>query len=339
MLRLDSIRFAYGEDDVLRDFGFDAEAGEVTCLTGPSGCGKSTALRLVAGLLAPGGGSIELDGEQIASPGQGLAPERRSVGLVFQEGALFPHLDVAGNVAFGLKGETSAIDRWLDMMQISELRNRMPHELSGGQRQRVALARALAPSPRVLLFDEPYANLDQGLRRRLREQVRDLVKTLGTIAVFVTHDADDVIELADKVVAVDDGRVVQFGTPRDLFDSPAHLSVAKMFGQAQTLAATRRGDVLDTRLGDWPLSCLTRSVDDGERVTLVLRPDALQVRLAEQGSVVRELRMLGPDDVALVEVEGGQVSAIVHRPHEVSEGSTVELRPLEGRVFPERHGE
>ena len=337
MLRFDSIRFAYGETPVLNDVSFTAEAGAVTCLVGPSGCGKSTLLRLAAGLLPLQQGEILIDDTRVSAVDVHVPPEERSVGLVFQEGALFPHLTVLDNVRFGVRDPDGSgrVDELINLTHLDELVDRYPHELSGGQRQRVALARAIAPAPRVLLFDEPYANLDQALRRQLRDEARRLVTSLDTVAVFVTHDHEDVTALADKVVAIDDGVVVQTGTTRQLFDHPEHASVARLFGLAQRVPGQLKGDAIETPFGRWPAGCLAVPPPDKPTLILLVRPDGLVIEASPDGLPVTELKVAGADDLVGVQGEGdAEIHARVTRPHELRTGSRVAIRPLPGRVFP-----
>ena len=337
MLRLDSIHFAYDEAPVLRDVSFTAEPGAITCLVGPSGCGKSTVLRLAAGLLSVQQGEIHIDGRLCGAAGVHVAPEQRSVGLVFQEGALFPHLTVLDNVRFGVRsGNDARVNELLDLTDLAGLAGRYPHELSGGQRQRVALARALAPAPRVLLFDEPYANLDQALRRQLRDEARRLVADLDTVAVFVTHDSDDVTALADTVVAMYEGRIVQAGSPRDVFDHPVHVSVARLFGEAQRIAACKNGDFIETPFGNWSVDCLAVPVSGSGTLDLLVRPDGMVLTVDPDGFPVGELRFAGADDlVGVLGDDGSRVLVRLERPHDVEIGMRVSIRPLPGRSFPD----
>lgn len=338
MLRFDSIRFAYDDAPILNDLGFVAEPGVITCVVGPSGCGKSTLLRLAAGLLNVQQGEIHIDERLVASPGVHVPPEQRSVGLVFQEGALFPHLTVLDNVRFGAQGSEHAdrVDELLQLTHLDGFADRYPHELSGGQRQRVALARALAPAPRVLLFDEPYANLDQALRGQLREETRRIVADLDTVAVFVTHDHEDVTALADTVVAMHDGTVVQTGSPRELFDHPRHASVALLFGQAQRIAARKAGEVIETPFGDWPAECLAVPAPESAML-LLARPDGLALEADANGLPVTGLRVAGADDLVGVRgADGSEALVRVRRPHSIAVGARVAVRPLPGRVFPDK---
>jgi len=349
MLSFDSIHFAYHQEPVLSDVSFSAAPGEITCVVGPSGCGKSTLLALAAGLLEVQTGEIRLDDELLARPGFNLPPERRPVGLVFQEGALFPHMTVAENVGFGVSGaqRSARVARLLALVGLEGEASRYPHTLSGGQRQRVALARALAPAPRALLFDEPYANLDQGLRQALRFEAREMVRRSGTVGLFVTHDPEDVMALADQVVVLQAGHVLQAGTPRQLFEAPVGEAVARLFGQAQCIPATVSDGLVRSEFGEWPVAELlasksqipaetaveTASHKEGP-VTLCLRADAIALEPAASGPLLAELRLAGADDLAELENDrGGRLFARLSRPHGFARGDRVRLMPTPGGVF------
>lgn len=339
MLTFESIHFAYDTEAVLRDVSFTSAPAEITCLVGPSGCGKSTLLRLAAGLLEGQQGEIRLAGELLSGPGRHVPPESRPVGLVFQEGALFPHLTVADNVGFGLPktGREHRIDELLAAMDLGALGARYPHTLSGGQRQRVALARALAPAPAALLFDEPYANLDLPLKQALRREVRRIVRDAGTVGIFVTHDADDVAALADNVVVMNAGRVEQIGTPRELYDEPRTGVVARLFGHTQTLRGRLEGDVLQTPAGPWPATCLANTLSGAGPVELNVRADGLALAPDEDGFEVVDIRIDGPDDLVGVSLADGRVLfARAERPHDFRPGGRVRVRPREKSVFGER---
>lgn len=338
MLVFDSITHQFDGEPVLLDVSFAAEPGQITCVVGPSGCGKTTLLRLAAGLIDVQAGRITLDGELLADAATSVPPERRPVGLVFQEGALFPHLTVAGNVGFGLRGRDAAgrIDELLGLVGLEHCAARYPHTLSGGQRQRVALARAMAPRPRALLFDEPYANLDQTLRRALRSEARQSIRNTETIGVFVTHDPDDVMALADRVVVLEDGRVLQIGTPRELYDQPDTAAVARLFGDAETLAATLDGGVVTTAFGDWPLSTLRSpaAAPSTRRLELTVRSDALTLERADDGLPIADLRVAGRADVAVVEAaDATLINVELPRPHRFRPGDRVRVLPREGSVL------
>ena len=336
MLIFDSITHQFDGEPVLLDVSFAAEPGKITCVVGPSGCGKTTLLRLAAGLIDVQAGRVMLDGELLADAGTSVPPERRSVGLVFQEGALFPHLTVAGNVGFGLSGRDAGerVDELLGLVGLTACAGRYPHTLSGGQRQRVALARAMAPGPRALLFDEPYANLDQTLRRALRSEARQSVRDTGTIGVFVTHDPDDVMALADQVVVLDEGRVLQVGTPRELYDRPDTAAVARLFGNAETLTAAFDGDVVTTAFGAWPLDALRLPPPSSGTVELTVRSDALTLERDDDGLPIADLRIAGGSDLAIVRAADATLLNVeLTRPHRFRPGDRVRVRPQDGSVL------
>ncbi len=341
MLFFDSIHYTYDKTPVLSDVSFAAAPGEITCVIGPSGCGKSTLLSLAAGLLDVQAGEIRLDDTLLGRKGQNLPPEQRPVGLVFQEGALFPHMTVAENVGFGVgeRERSARVAGLLALVGLEAETRRYPHTLSGGQRQRVALARALAPEPEALLFDEPYANLDQELRRSLRREARDTVRESGTVGVFVTHDPEDVMALADRVVVLRDGVVQQTGTPRELFDHPANAMVARLFGRAQSLTARFEDNLLKTGFGDWPADSVSPTADGslmtaGESFDVSVRPESLHLARAAAGPRVHDIRIAGADDIAeLVDDGGVRLLATLPRPHDITVGSHVSVTPLKGSVF------
>jgi iron(III) transport system ATP-binding protein len=270
---------------VVQDLSFALAEGEIGCLLGASGCGKTTALRLIAGFEQPSAGAVRIDGEAVGSPNRLIPPERRSIGMVFQEYALFPHLSVADNIGFGLRKASAAdkrrrIDELLELIGLAHQGGKFPHELSGGQQQRVALARALAPRPRLLLLDEPFSNLDVALRERLSLEVRDILKATGATAILVTHDQNEAFAVADVVGIMQNGRIEQWASPYDLYHRPATRFVADFVGQGVFLAgevATR--DSVDVELGRLvsrlPLDCGDSCATCGRgcRMQVLLRPD------------------------------------------------------------------
>ena len=218
---------AFGVVRAVDDFTLELEGGTIAALLGPSGCGKTTALRLIAGLERPDAGTVTVGGRELAGPGTFVAPERRRIGVVFQDYALFPHHDVAGNVAYALGrgADPARVREVLELVGLGEHGARPVHELSGGQQQRVALARALAPTPELILLDEPFSNLDAGLRERLREEVREIIRRAGVTALFVTHDQAEALSIAETVAVMRDGRVEQLGTPEEVYSlSLIHIS-------------------------------------------------------------------------------------------------------------------
>jgi len=263
---------AYDDADVLRNVSLSVKPGESLALLGPSGCGKTTLLRLIAGLERPNQGTIAIGGSIVASPQAWVPPERRRVGMVFQDWALFPHLSVEANVGYGLPRAERGGDRvqhGLDLVGLRDLGDRMPATLSGGQQQRIALARALAPEPSILLLDEPFSNLDTSLRVEVRTEVHRLLHELHITAVFVTHDQEEAFVLGDRVAVMRDGQVVQVDSPQDLYVRPVDREVAEFVGSGSIVAAVAAGGFADT-----PCGRLAVSIDDGE-IDVLLRPEQL----------------------------------------------------------------
>jgi iron(III) transport system ATP-binding protein len=278
-LEIDKVCFEYpGHGPVCWNFSLTLAEGEIGCLLGPSGCGKTTVLRCIAGLEPVKSGEISLHGQVVSRSGRTAPPEQRRVGFVFQDYALFPHLSVADNVAFGLRGIDSTAraartKELLGAVGMERSGGKFPHELSGGQMQRVALARALAPQPQLLLLDEPFSNLDVELRERLSIEVRTILKSLGTTALMVTHDQNEAFAMADYVGVMNAGLVEQWDTPYSLYHRPSTRFVADFVGEGVLLNA-RAGadDGIETVLGSLR-HCPGCAIRPGEDVSLLLRPD------------------------------------------------------------------
>jgi iron(III) transport system ATP-binding protein len=282
LLRLDRIAVAYGSDaPVVRDLSFSLGATEIACLLGPSGCGKTTVLRAIAGFVSLREGRIVLDGHEASTPSATVPPERRGVGVVFQDYALFPHLTVADNIGFGLRrwAADQRVRRVSDMLELAGLQGlaaRYPHELSGGQQQRVALGRALAPEPALVLMDEPFSNLDVELRERLSAEVREILKASGTGAVLVTHDQHEAFAMADAVGVMHEGRIEQWDTPYRLYHQPASRFTADFVGAGTFVRGQVRqagsGRRIAIALGEVEAGPLAAG-QPGQAVDVLLRPD------------------------------------------------------------------
>jgi iron(III) transport system ATP-binding protein len=276
-------------------------------LLGPSGCGKTTTLRLIAGFERLDSGSIEIGGRLVAGPRLHLPPEKRRVGMVFQEYALFPHMTVAENVRFGLHSysgsKVTRIDDVLDLVGLHGLGERMPSELSGGQQQRVALARALAPEPELILLDEPFSNLDAGLRVRVRAEIRAILKQAGATAVFVTHDQEEALSLVDQIAVLMEGKVLQIASPQQLYHQPASRAVAEFIGDANFLPGFARGYQAESELGTLHLQVQT----DGP-VDLLVRPENVWVTPAPPNSQARveETLFFGHDQLVTLRLPSGR---------------------------------
>jgi iron(III) transport system ATP-binding protein len=305
-VRVVGLAKAYGAVRAVDGVDFAVRRGTILALLGPSGCGKTTILRLIAGFERPDRGEVELEGQRVAGPGVEVPPERRRVGMVFQDYALFPHLTVAANVAFGLPrtpDRRARVEALLAQVGLAGLGHRWPHELSGGQQQRVALARALAPRPRVLLLDEPFSNLDAPLRARVRAEVRALLAEAGVTAIFVTHDREEALSLADEVGILAAGRLLQLAAPDVLYHWPASPAVATAVGDANFLDGTAQGLTATCELGTVPLA----QPSEGP-VRLLLRPEAVRLEVDAAGSArVVGREFLGPDQVLHVRLPSGAI--------------------------------
>jgi iron(III) transport system ATP-binding protein len=308
----------FGDTVAVAGVDLEVPSGSLTALLGPSGCGKTTVLRMVAGLLDPDAGRIEIDGQVVVGDGPALPPERRRIGMVFQDYALFPHLSVARNVAYGLSGRSRAerkqrVAEVLELVGLGAVGHRLPTALSGGQQQRVALARALAPEPELILLDEPFSNLDAALRATVREDVRAILRQAQATAVFVTHDQEEALSLADRVAVMEAGEVHQVADPQTLYTDPATRFVAEFVGEADVVPGRRAGRYLvDTPVGRLATA---RPVDDPE-VAVVIRPEALRLRAAEDGTgTVVAISYFGHDQLVQVELPGGQHLRARRGPH------------------------
>ena len=301
---------AFGATVAVDDAAVTVAEGQLVALLGPSGSGKTTLLRTIAGLEVPDRGLVRIAGRTVCGPDDWVEPELRRVGMVFQDGALFPHLDVAANVGFGAP-DPDRVTECLELVGLADRGRSYPHELSGGERQRVALARALAPEPDVILLDEPFAALDATLRTALRDDVADILARAGTSALMVTHDQQEALSMADVVVVMRDGAVVQTGTPEELYRAPASAWVAEFLGAAEVLPGTAGGGTVTCELGAFPAD---RALDGP--VDVVVRPEALAIASSGTASgtgaarttgTVRGRSYFGHDQLVRVELPSGRV--------------------------------
>ena len=286
-LLLENLTHRFDATVAVDDATLAVGAGEVVCLVGPSGCGKTTLLRVAAGLEPLQQGRVLIGGEVMVDDRLSIAPEDRNVGLVFQDYALFPHLTVRGNIAFGLKQYSGAerddyVAAALERTGMSGYASSYPHQLSGGQQQRVALARALAPRPRIVLLDEPFSGLDASLRHRVRDQAAEILRDAGIATLMVTHDLEEAMYLADRIALMDRGRLRQVGTPDEIYLSPADAFVAAFFGDLNSFSGTVAGGQVEIPLG--PVS--TNGHGEGKTVDVLVRPEALSIKTDDAHGVM-----------------------------------------------------
>lgn len=282
-LSLQDIAIHYASKTIVKNVSFELEEGEIGCLLGPSGCGKTTLLRTIAGFERPAHGSIRLRDNEVATASYAMPPEQRRVGMVFQDYALFPHLTIEENIAFGLTQHSKLekqqrVDYLLALIELSHTKARYPHQLSGGQQQRIALARALAPKPDILLLDEPFSNLDVELREQLAHDVRDLIKAEGVTAILVTHDQQEAFATSDKIALLNNGELIQWGTASELYNHPNSIFTAEFIGQGAlisgSIATNAHGDeIIHTEVGDIPLP----ADFTGHNPKLLIRPDRISL--------------------------------------------------------------
>ncbi|WP_159916461.1 ABC transporter ATP-binding protein [Pantoea sp. 18069] len=310
MLEVKNVSLGYADTTVVHDVDLQLAQGEIGCLLGASGCGKTTLLRAIAGFEPVRSGAITLQGQQVSTPGHCLAPQRRDIGMVFQEHALFPHHDVAGNVGFGLHRLPAArrparIAEMLELVGLQGMGNRWPHELSGGQQQRVALARALAPRPRLLLMDEPFSSLDASLRETIAREVRAILKQAQATALMVTHDQHEAFAMADNIGVMAQGRLMQWGSATQVYCTPATREVAQFVGEGVLLRATASAaGGWDTVLGSLPAS-QPNYVQD-EDVQVLLRPEHLALAATGLPATVLDCKFRGSHLVYSLQLLDGQ---------------------------------
>lgn len=298
LLAFENVSRRFGRTAAVEDVSLELKPGEIACLLGPSGCGKTTLLRIAAGIDKPDSGRVLFDGQEMAGPSRFVPPEKRNIGLMFQDFALFPHLSILDNVAFGLRNlpraEARTIARHaLERVGLAHYAANYPHHLSGGEQQRVALARALVPRPQVMLMDEPFSGLDQRLRESVRAETLTLLRETRASCLLVTHDPVEAMGLADRIFLMRQGRLIQSGTPEQLYRQPADAAAARFFSDTNELKARISGTAAETALGAFPLP---RSSSGAEALVLI-RPQG--IRRAEQGrgteGLVTETRFQGDD--------------------------------------------
>jgi len=328
---LNNVSKSFGSAKAVRRLTIDIGKGDFFSLLGPSGCGKTTTLRLIAGLERPDEGSITIDGETMSAHDTWVSPEKRGIGIVFQDYALFPHMTVAQNVTFGLKGcgrglVRSRVDELLGLTGLDGLSQRYPHELSGGQRQRVALARSLAPRPRLILLDEPFSNLDADLREELRSETRRILKEQSTTTILVTHDQEEAFSLSDKVGVLHNGALEQDGTPPEIYHQPRSKFVADFVGKADFIDGTVEGRTVRSAFGSFPLD--DRLNHHMKQVELMVRPDDVDFipDVAGEATII-ESRFLGASILYRLKFADGRTIHSIRPSTEIAPaGSSVRVK-------------
>lgn len=311
VVELRGITCAYEEGrPAITDISFSARQGEILCLLGPSGCGKTTTLRVIAGFESVSQGEVYLNGRLVCARGHQVPAEQRRVGMVFQEYALFPHLRVADNIAFGLHRlprdqRKARVHEMLVLTGLVGLERRYPHELSGGQQQRVALARALAQNPVILLMDEPFSNLDPDMASRMRQDLHDLLKRTKTTAILVTHDHEEAFAMADRVAVLNNGRLEQFDTPETIYHVPSSPFVADFVGQADFVPGIVRNGTVVTEIGEFPNRA---GFANGRRVVVMIRPDDIHIVPArDRGARIVSRQFRGSENLYTINLPSGLV--------------------------------
>ncbi|GLQ34753.1 spermidine/putrescine ABC transporter ATPase [Amylibacter marinus] len=313
-LELRQISRSFDRRRVVDELSLTLNAGEVTCLLGPSGCGKSTTLRIAAGVDQQDAGAVYVAGGCVSDATHHLPPEKRGIGLMFQDFALFPHLDVAQNVGFGLTGDKNVkaarVRRMLERVGMQKFASAYPHQLSGGEQQRVALARALAPSPKVLLMDEPFSGLDNRLRDAVRDSTLDMLREEGTAVLLVTHEPEEAMRMADQIALMRRGRIVQVGAPYNIYHAPVDRKAAEFFSDVNVISGRVDGALTNTPFGAF----LTPGMENGTEVEIVIRPQHLKIDFDRAGR--------GPNPT---QQEGSPARGVVERARFVGHNSLVEF--------------
>ena len=314
-LEIKNLTRRYDGRHVVNDVSLRVMPGHVTCLLGPSGCGKSTTLRMIAGVEMQDSGEIWVDGNLVCDTVYRVPPERRHIGLMFQDFALFPHLSVAQNVAFGLSGDKSAkmarVGELLERVGLSRYLNAYPHDLSGGEQQRVALARALAPRPGIMLMDEPFSGLDNRLRDGIRDETLEILREQDTAVLLVTHEPEEAMRMADEIALMRDGRIVQQGAPYNVYNAPVDRSAMAFFSEINVIRGRVRGSLVDTPFGQF----LAPGAYEGSEVEVVIRPQHIKIDFDRHGR--------GPNPTPQ---DGTPARGVVERARFMGSESLVEFR-------------
>ncbi len=348
-LVVEGLNFSVQGRKIVSDVSLRVQSGQVTCLLGPSGCGKSTTLRIIAGVERQDSGTVTLDGRLLSDGRKHLPPEDRRIGLIFQDFALFPHLNVAQNVGFGLTGNKAErearVAETLERVHLKDFANAYPHELSGGEQQRVALARSIAPKPRVMLMDEPFSGLDNRLRDGIRDETLDILKEAGTAVVLVTHEPEEAMRMADDIALMRDGGIVQQGAPYNLYNAPVDRMAAAFFSDINVIRAKVKGALTSTAFGEF----LAPGVPDDTEVEIIIRPQHVRIDFDRGGrgpnptpedgvparGVVKRARFMGHESLVefIMDYDGSTMKATVPSVFLPKPGTALWLMIRRGRCF------
>ena len=323
---------SFGDTVARDDFKLDVPGGSIGALGGPSGCGKTTALRVIAGFETPSTGTVSIRNVVVVGDGKEVPPEKRNVGMVFQEYALFPHISVEENIGYGVRGadRVQRVHDVLKLVGLSDRGSRFPHELSGGEQQRVALARALAPEPDVVLLDEPFSNLDAPQRERMRRELRKILKRAGATAVFVTHDQSEALAIADIIAVMRDGKIIQTGLPDDVYEAPENPWVARFLGDALLMRGSVSNGSVHTALGD-----INTPLPTGTSVDVMVRPEWITPHVRDSGpGKVTDREFYGHDQRVEIELPGGErIEALVPTRNRIAVGDSVAIELVDAIVY------
>ncbi|WP_374302637.1 ABC transporter ATP-binding protein [Paracoccus sp. (in: a-proteobacteria)] len=346
-LELDHVSRHFDGRAVLSDISLSIPAGKITCLLGQSGCGKSTLLRIISGVDRPDpGGRVLVGGTEVAGPGRFVEPEDRRIGFMFQDYALFPHLSVADNLAFGLRHlsrpeRRERVAEVVERIGLGHLLDRYPHSLSGGEQQRVALARALAPRPSILLMDEPFSNLDQGLRERVRRETVGILRETGTTAIMVTHDPQEALAVGDMIVLMRAGRIEQVGTPFEIYDRPCSAYAAEFMGPCNRLTGLWSQGRIETPIGAFRADL---DLPDGALALACIRPQALSIGPDGQGISARVMAKTFTGESEQIDImvhplaQTLRMHSHVRIPMGIGDKVSLQLNGAQVHVFPEEPG-
>ena len=343
MIDINNLNFKYHkykQTKILNNISFKVKKGEVVCLLGPSGCGKTSTLRLIAGLEIPSSGSIYIEDSCVSDINKFVEPHKRGIGFLFQDFALFPHLTAKENIAWGLSkkkkiNKISRIEELLIQTSMMEHRDKYPHELSGGEQQRVALARALAPKPSVLLLDEPFSSLDTNSRQNIREETNRILRDSDTTAIVVTHDPEEAMLIADKIILMNEGEIQQEGTAREIYSNPRNNFVASFLGYVNHIDGLVNGQIIETAAGNFH----NTNFSDKMNLDLIIRPQDidLSITLESQNAIIQSIKYIGANSHVsfTIETENNPKSlmAIISRKPDFKEGDRISFKIKEQNIF------